>query len=159
MRARGLCLGVGGVVAGQEASEAGMATLLGRRELLGFPFSSKCCPWSSRRPGGLVKVELPDTYVCPTCGKRHPRGAKVRHARDYSSQPSVLDRIAACESLEELADLGTAVREQVKSASAGTLKKWKRAVDAKEGELRARRIVTPDRRLVVPQGAGRIVVP
>ena len=106
-----------------------------------------------------MRVEIPLEYECEVCGEKHPVGAPVRHARDYGPQPSVLARIAACESLEELTDLGTAVRKHVKDASAGTLKKWERAVNVKEGELRARRIITPDRRLVVPRGAGRIITP
>jgi hypothetical protein len=65
---------------------------------------------------------------------------------------SVLRLIRGCESLEELSALGEQVRRAGVVASSGTERKWQRAVSARERELRARRIV-------VPRGAGRLIVP
>ncbi len=72
---------------------------------------------------------------------------------------SVREAIALCESVEEVQALGKEVVEHFHNVSQGTKRKWTKALKVKAAELRARRIIRPASGLVVPQGAGRIVIP
>ena len=83
---------------------------------------------------------------CDRCGNVH--GHRVRHVKVYGRPVS--ERIAECQSMEELTDVMRAVFET--AAARGTKRKWLRLGFAKAQELKARLIVVPERRLVVPRG-------